>query len=417
MDCGGKKSECGKHGFAALTRRLALSKGGQLAIPAVFIIPTLFIFVFLLFETAKLSREKIKRQFAVDSATFIELQNYSDNFNRFAYVNGAFPHRIFREAYPCKDKIYHTKDNSSWVCTEELMLANGDYPVWAGMNEDGQRSQTETGEIRGGKNLILADSGIMPNCQDANQCNVWPIRYQGCGVEKTKMNKEIWTNGEIGDFYLLRKDKDSFDCPGVNGQEYSVANLHLSQKRVKEDLFPFWHKVYALLGKVDEAQFSVMKSLVENHVFFRKSYYLNAGDCTEQAGTSSSDMSSCGETGLGRDLSKSGGGNTIYDAGKIDTLRVSVDKVLFWGRGKSSGGLNFDVEPTIPNEAEVKKLFQLRVLSGSGTDFTNVDKMGKGLHVYQGWVAEDNYFKINVNKLASCDKTNSLCVHVTGAVR
>src|SRR3989338_2621014 len=72
---------------------------GQIVIPALFLFPTLMLFVFLIFETAKLSREKIRHQFAVDAAAFVEMTNYSDFLNRSAYVNGAFPMRIFREGF------------------------------------------------------------------------------------------------------------------------------------------------------------------------------------------------------------------------------------------------------------------------------------------------------------------------------
>src|SRR5882762_4250727 len=76
-----------------------LSRRGQIVIPALFIFPTLMLFVFLIFETAKLSREKIRHQFAVDAAAFVEMSNYSDFLNRSAYVNGAFPMRIFYEGF------------------------------------------------------------------------------------------------------------------------------------------------------------------------------------------------------------------------------------------------------------------------------------------------------------------------------
>ena len=79
-------------------------RAGQLLIPALFVVPSLLLFVYLLFETTKVSREKIRQQFAVDSAAFIQMGDYTNLFNRTAYVNGAFPYRIFKEAYECPDR-------------------------------------------------------------------------------------------------------------------------------------------------------------------------------------------------------------------------------------------------------------------------------------------------------------------------
>src|SRR5512137_1751447 len=75
------------------------SRVGQVIIPALFLFPTFMLFVYLIYETAKLSREKIRHQFAIDAAVFVEMTNYSDFLNRTAYVNGAFPMRIFDEGF------------------------------------------------------------------------------------------------------------------------------------------------------------------------------------------------------------------------------------------------------------------------------------------------------------------------------
>lgn len=70
---------------------------GQIMIPALLVFPSLFLFVLLLFDSGMLSREKIRRQFALDAAATIETDQYTDILNRIAYVNGAFPERIFKE--------------------------------------------------------------------------------------------------------------------------------------------------------------------------------------------------------------------------------------------------------------------------------------------------------------------------------
>src|SRR5438128_493857 len=91
-----------------------LDQRGQLVIPALFVIPSLVLFIYLIYETAKLSAEKIKHQFALDTAVFVEMANYSDFLNRTAYVNGPFPARVCYEAFNDKDlTITRDEDYSS----------------------------------------------------------------------------------------------------------------------------------------------------------------------------------------------------------------------------------------------------------------------------------------------------------------
>ncbi len=72
---------------------------GQILIPALFILPSLFLVIFLLIETGNLSRAKIRQQFALDAAAAVEMEYYTDTLNRLAYLNGVFPDRIFRDVY------------------------------------------------------------------------------------------------------------------------------------------------------------------------------------------------------------------------------------------------------------------------------------------------------------------------------
>jgi hypothetical protein len=72
---------------------------GQIAPPSLLVFPSLFLLVFLLVEIGRLSREKIRSQFALDASATVETEQYSDLLNRMAYINGAFPDRIFKEAY------------------------------------------------------------------------------------------------------------------------------------------------------------------------------------------------------------------------------------------------------------------------------------------------------------------------------
>ena len=72
---------------------------GQIIIPALFVLPSLILMVILLVETGRLSKAKIRQQFAVDAAATVEMELYTDTLNKLAYLNGVFPDRIFREVY------------------------------------------------------------------------------------------------------------------------------------------------------------------------------------------------------------------------------------------------------------------------------------------------------------------------------
>lgn len=72
---------------------------GQLLIPSLMCMASFFLFVILIFEVGRLSRDKIRQQFALDAAASIEMEQYTDLLNRLAYLNGVFPDRVFREVY------------------------------------------------------------------------------------------------------------------------------------------------------------------------------------------------------------------------------------------------------------------------------------------------------------------------------
>ena len=69
---------------------------GQLSVPFLLVIPSFLVIVVFLVEIGNISREKIRNQFAIDVAATLEMESYADLLNRLAYLNGVFPHRIFR---------------------------------------------------------------------------------------------------------------------------------------------------------------------------------------------------------------------------------------------------------------------------------------------------------------------------------
>jgi len=315
-------------------------------LPAVFVIPTLFVFVYLLFETAKLSREKIRHQFAVDSAAFIEMTNITDFLNRTAYVNGSFPHRIFKEAFSCPpaDNYIDRTDNGEKECLYDILYEMGSYPKNTGEDTNIASKQT------------------------------WPIRFSnGRGVDLNVAEPNF-----APQFDLFQHDK--------------MIRLILSWEAAV-GIYKFYAQVYMLLGSVENSQKSVYERLTERFNFFRKSYYLNTGECADNPDV-------CGEDGVTL------GGNS-FTGNKLSIKMHYIDKIYFAAR-KFVGGLDplKVVETNPPIEFPSPGLFQLATVKVSG-----LTSIGRGIEVYQGWDAPKNYFNVNLNGLYKCDMTGRPCVH------
>ncbi|MCR4294627.1 MAG: hypothetical protein NUW21_03775, partial [Elusimicrobia bacterium] len=203
------------------------SRAGQIVIPAMLLFPTLFLFVYLIYETAKLSREKIKHQFAMDAAAFVEATNYSDFLNRTAYVNGAFPMRIFEQGYKdfraeCEGKVEHCED----ITYAEILYQNGIFP----------RSQS-----RG--------TGSGPPTEFTGSDDKWDIAYGGTGTGKNSENPTLQDPVILFSLQDAQKFWHSWD--------------------LASEVYKLYVQVFSLLGSVEDAQWQVLKRLTKdsNHSF------------------------------------------------------------------------------------------------------------------------------------------------------
>jgi len=217
--------------------RLLRRRDGQIVIPAMLIFPALMLFVYLIYETAKLSREKIRHQFAMDAAAFVEMTNYSDFLNRTAYVNGAFPMRIFDEGYgefmtECEGKT----DDCKQVTYASVLFDNGVFPHVGG-------DPYPTGNH-------LAEEN-MPG-------NKWEIAYGGLGAGKNSADPDLPEPLQL----FTRED----------------ARKYWHSKELAVEIFKLYVQIYSLLGSVEDAQWTVLKRLVSKHSFMSKSYWLNTGE-------------------------------------------------------------------------------------------------------------------------------------------
>ena len=231
------------------------SRAGQIIIPAMLIFPTLFLFVYLIYETAKLSREKIRHQFAMDAAVYVEMANYSDFLNRSAYVNGAFPMRIFEEGYG--DFQADLKPGFSQKISYAAMLFNnGAFPHLNGTYQDGHTPETNA------------------NFQNLGS---WQIAYGFVSDGAPASNRAVQVD---------RVSAGMNENPPQSVEPYVLFSLNDAKHywhsyELASEIYKLWVQVYSLLGSVEGAQYSVLSRLTAGppaHSFLVKSYWLNTSE-------------------------------------------------------------------------------------------------------------------------------------------
>ncbi|MGD9642013.1 MAG: hypothetical protein AB7V08_04655 [Elusimicrobiales bacterium] len=341
--------------LVALSRR-----AGQILLPSLLVIPSLMLFVYLLYETTKISRAKIQQQFAVDSAAFIQMTDYVNLFNRTAYVNGAFPYRIFKEAYECPpEEPMQMSSGTGEKCPYDMLFEAGAIP----------KSKSDV-------------KGAQPDTLDGS--GKWEIAFDETARPDFKDNPSGKTDTPL--FDLITMDQGTKIM-----LEWGSAIGY----------YKFYSQVYSLLGTVEMSQYTVFERLTDGFSFFKKSYFLNSGTCeSEQA-------QSCGNDGI---YSTNGfNSNKIRDG---DNFHMHyIQKIIFYAKVFTGSSLppyylGKSNPPMDMTTMDPKGLFQLATVE-SGP----LKKFGEGLDVYQGWDAPSNYFNINFNQLAKCNETGRPCVH------
>jgi len=345
---------------------------GQILIPSLLVIPSLLLFVYLIFETTKISREKIRQQFAVDSAAFIQMGDYTNLLNRTAYVNGAFPYRIFKEAYECPptsnggaDFLQKT-DGNGQECPYDMLYSAGAFPKY--------------------KNDVARSEAV-----NLSKIPKWEIEFETKqehdGKPRPNMNSNspqpeteltLVTKEQATKVYVFWGDPTNpKDAGGVTG------------------VYRFYAQVYTLLGSVEESQKTVFERLTGKFNFFRKSYYLNANtpECV-------SNPNICGEDGLTHG----------YTANKsaFKVIMHYVKKIGFYAKVPQPGLPPYYIGKTEPYMTMPDPgLFQLATV-----DQNPLSTLGNGYDVFQGWEAPKNYFNVDLNSLVTCRETSGRpCVH------
>jgi len=343
------------------------SRKGQILIPSLLIIPSLILFIYLIFETTKLSREKIRQQFAVDSAAFIQMGDYTNILNRTAYVNGAFPYRIFKEAYECvqgcssgdEENCMKLTDGSGAICTYKMLYESGSIPKY----QDDVANQ-EAVPLDNQPQWNIAFSDPPRGAMNANP----PAPEETLTMITSDQGIKI----------------NIFWDPAVG-------------------LYKFYAQVYTLLGTVEESQMTVFERFTENFNFLRKSYYLNANtkECVANPNT-------CAEDSV---RSRDGFRDNRFLRGKSMFMHY-IQKIIFHAKVPQSGLPPYFLGKTNPpldmTGSNTQGLFQLASFSSDA-----MDGVGRGYEVYQGWDVPSNYFNVKFNQMAwrECENSKRPCVH------
>jgi hypothetical protein len=264
------------------------SSRGQLLIPALFVFPSLFLFIYLIYETAKLSREKIRHQFAIDSAAFIEMSNYSDFLNRSAYVNGAFPMRIFKEMNAAMPPV-NRGEGCPTASMMDVMFMNGDFPMDSNDLSWESQGSEQAYTAKAQWKIEFCSENSNPPCftqfdgtsdgeppgGDGDQLNAYPPPERQC-MSHILNDKNVVPGGNCHEFIDLATAKAcgrpvEYTCIAP----YTAADSSQDCLQPGSTFIDIWAKVYTLLGQVEGAQMGVLGRLAQNHHFLQKSYWLN----------------------------------------------------------------------------------------------------------------------------------------------
>ncbi|MBI4055912.1 MAG: hypothetical protein HY402_07275 [Elusimicrobia bacterium] len=328
------------------------SSKGQILVPALFILPTLVLFVYLVFETAKISREKIRHQFALDTAVFAEIANYSDLANRLAYINGPFPQRVFCEVL-AKIKVGKT---GSEVSVYDLFYQNGAFPQVEGANAF--------------------------TCDNAPVGRTWNIRFS----EEARSGINA-AGPAIPPLELLTDDDANKNLIPYNGRFFPDGTCN-KDEGIACPLFFLYTQIYQLLGEVADGQIQVFERLTSDHAFYKRAYWLNTG-LNVLALLGSMDFPSLSPR--------------MHFVDSINFAGVQLDRDVFQPFhivGPEGGNALFNEETG--NQSEVFQLATVPELA-SGSPFR--------FEVQEVWEAPSVYFPVDLNSLARARLGEKLFVH------
>lgn len=306
----------------------------QIALSVVWLVMTILLVIYLLFETTKVSKEKIRHQFALDTSAFVEMSSLSQYLNATAYVNGAFPFRLFRDFFEAGNpKLNPDLNSESNAGLEPVSLY--DYYYQAGAFP------------------AMSDYTSSPKPTDTK----WDLHYYG--DTRKDWEKETPT-----------LDEDKF-YP-INSEE--IAKTHEVFWDI--DVLKLYFMVYYYLGNIYEDQKKVYERLVKDNEFFRKGYFYNTGICS---------LSECGKEGA-----------QILKNYFIKTEPLYISKMrIFYKNPNETEPRQVDLDLK-EKDLMGGRLFQFAYLARGSRE--KLHELYKGIDLTQHFTLSRNYFNINLKK-------------------
>jgi hypothetical protein len=329
--------------------------------------------IYLLFETTKLSREKIRHQFALDTSAFTELTAASNFLNNIAYSNGAYPFRIFREYYEIdKEEIDPDPDAmenppSKQISLYEFYYVGGAFPQAVLSDIENGVIPPEATEWE--FHYFASDDPVIPTPPQAS----WETETPSADPE---------TYYPINSEFLALAYKVPFDT----------------------DAIALYVLMYNMLGKIYEGQRKVYDTVSNGGEFFRKAYYLNA----------------CSQGGEGCSLSQAGReGSKEFKKYIVGTTPLYINKIALTLK-------NTHDHNTMPMKWDLNdkdldliggKLYQFAYLNPGSRE--RLRQLFNGIDINQPFAAPSNYFGINlarykphthVRVAMQCTKASNNCL-------
>lgn len=339
----------------------------QIVLPAILLVPTILLVIYLLFETAKLSRFKIRSQFALDSAAFIELTTYSNFLNAVAYVNGAFPYRVFRENLtkevpPRDDGSAQGSQGGDPITYYDLFYQAGAFPAMG----DNRNLEPKANAGRWELKFKESDSdqeddlkeGIgRPKNWNTENPKVENILY---GITSRDLVKQY-------KYYLINRTQQQNE--GNDDEDGPTSSLIL------------YIAVYRMFENIYENQKKVYETLTADGEFFRKSYFYNSSACK---------LSQCGKNGA-----------RVFKNYKLGLESAYLKKFRWWYGATNDDGKGQRIDFMPEGNAELAKfvpLYQFSYLDK--TTRGKLKKMYTGVDIREPIVPPENYFRVNVKRYA-----------------
>lgn len=342
------------------------SRAAQITLPAILLIPTILLVIYLLFETTKLSREKIRHQFALDSSAFVEMTSTSNFLNAVAYTNGAFPFRLFRENYAPEEK--DIKPDEDGPLDDKRAKAGDSVSLWDAFHEAGAFPT-----------MYDPNSSPQPNAIE------WKLEFYNDSENPSERAK--WNT-------------DNPDPAAALSEEWPLTSKNIAMNFLFEwnvDAVKMYMFMYYLLSQIYENQKKVYDKISSEGEFFRKSYYLNTGNCR---------MSECGREGA-----------RSFKGFAAQTESMKIQKVIIWYKDPDDLSVQSIAIDLKKESIFDGTLYQFSFISRGSRE--KIRRLFTGIDITQPFVAPNNYFNINLARFKphthvrvalQCTKESNNCV-------